>query len=44
MLLKDAHKIADNVKNVVLSNNSDVKNCLVHVNPLIHDDDSEVYK
>ncbi len=44
MLLKDAHKIADNVRNVVLSNNSDVKNCLVHVNPLIHDDDSEVYK
>lgn len=44
LLLKDAHIIAENVRNLVLKNNSEVKNCLVHVNPFIHEDDSEVYK
>ncbi len=42
--LKDAHDIAENIKEKVLMNNSEVKAISVHINPSSHlDQDSEVY-
>ncbi len=36
--LYDAHKISEVVKEKVLNSHLEIKNCLVHVNPEIHDD------
>ncbi len=37
MSLKDAHDVIENVRMDILKENKNVKHCLIHVNPFLHD-------